>query len=128
MSLFKKMFEAEQAKVEDVKNKEVVIISQKDTRSWAFTLKVLHNRVDEIFEDDYVPFFKKLVKAKCILDFNVYEHDSRGKMHIHGIFTCPRNYYVKRLAVPGLSHKFVEVYDYDGWKKYCHKDCDLPYE
>lgn len=96
------------------------------TVAYGFTVK--DNRVDTT---DYRSFFERCEKMGCPITHKYSELDSKGKLHYHGIINIPKGFYRKRLMVDGLHLKLVELFDHEGWLKYCQKaqealepDCD----
>lgn len=51
----------------------------------------------------------------------VYEKDSKGKVHMHGVIILPFGFYRKRLKVQGLHVCIRPLTDPIGWNKYCNK-------
>lgn len=53
---------------------------------------------------------------------HVYEPDSKGICHCHGILTLPFNFYRKRLCIKGVHFRIDELYDEEAWKRYMNKN------
>lgn len=75
--------------------------------------------------EDYVPLLGKLSKKVDILDFTYENKTKKGdntKLHIHGIFECPKNPYFKNVLPWGVHIKVERIYDLKGWQRYCTKN------
>lgn len=92
-------------------------VTKSPTTSYAFTVK--DNRKETT---DYAPFFDRCKSFGVVVSVKVGELDSHNKLHYHGILEIPKGFYRKKLTMPGLSLKLVELYDLEGWTKYIQKD------
>lgn len=89
-------------------------------RDYGFTYKYL-KKVD-VTEEHYEPILKMLNKSGTIIRM-VYETDSKGKLHIHGIWqNNGRTPLFKKMCPQGYHSFFEELYDEDGWNRYIDKD------
>lgn len=86
---------------------------------YGFSIK--RNDVKNPTQQDYIPILKILTNKGTISDF-VYETDSKGKLHIHGILEVIKTPYFKSLIPKGYGTKFEEIYDLAGWQRYIHLD------
>lgn len=71
---------------------------------------------------------KALLKKKGdILDWR-YETDRRGVLHIHCLFECRKNPYLKSFIIKGYNSNFTPIYDADQVMSYISKQCANNYE
>jgi len=91
------------------------------SKVYGFTYKKVKNSGIGTDETDYSPILRKLNSIGSILDM-VYERDSKGIMHVHGLIEFNRCPYFKTLMFEGFAQKFEEIYDRERWLKYIHKD------
>lgn len=88
------------------------------SQSWAFTVKKLGSN---IFQSDYDFVMKIFNKHGKVFD-HIYEKDSHGIIHIHGIIQLDKKFHRKRLCIHGYHVKLVEIFDHQGWLEYMYKD------
>lgn len=91
-------------------------VIKSDTTAYGYT--VSDNRVDVT---DYQPWFDKVDKLGCRVVTKCAEHDSKSRLHYHGVILIKKGFFRKRLMMPGLHVKLVEIYDREGWDLYCNK-------
>lgn len=89
-------------------------------KDWALTIKY-HDKPDAK-PSDYMSIFK--VWRDCygvdVYDY-VFEPDSKGVCHAHGIISISKKFYRKRLKIKGV-HVFIrELTDRAGWIAYMNK-------
>lgn len=89
-------------------------------QSWGFTVKRLGSEMPT--REDYDAVIEKFKKLCKTISYLVYEEDSEGKLHIHGIIQLDKRFYRKRLQVTGFHMCLREIYDENGWIRYCDKD------
>jgi len=90
---------------------------------FGFTLKI--NTKKDPRHEDYLPLLQKLSKKVDILDFTYEDKTKKGvatRLHIHGLFECPRNPYFKSVLPFGVHIKTERIYDLAGWRRYCNKN------
>lgn len=92
---------------------------------YGFSIK--RNDVKAPTQQDYMPILKGLSRKGDIIEF-IYETDSKGKLHIHGILEVNKTPYFKTLVPKGYGTKFELIYDLEGWKRYMHKDVPNEHE
>lgn len=63
----------------------------------------------------------KLFTLSTILR-EVYERDSRGKIHYHAVVLIEKGFYLKRIIIQGMSMKAIPVYDFNDLESYLNKD------
>lgn len=83
---------------------------------FGFTVK--DNRQDVT---DYDSFMDRAKRMECDIQEYYPEKDSKGRLHLHGIISIPKGFYRKKLMMSGLHLKLEEIYDIDGWRRYCKK-------
>lgn len=86
--------------------------------AYAYTVKTLGTNLD----GDYTPFFNKLTKFGIKVEYKIFERDSKGKSHVHGILYLQKGFYRKRICSKGMHIKLKELTNREGWIKYIHKD------
>jgi len=91
-------------------------------RDYALTLKFMDHKVDRLPSDYinilYSQSYKDLgVRVKRL----VFEKDSRGMYHAHGVVNLPTSLYHKKLARPGLQPFLATLTDVGGWERYITK-------
>ena len=93
---------------------------------YAITIKRLGSKLPT--KDNYEAIFIAWYMVHRVhVPFRVYEHDSRGKLHMHGILECPKNFYMKHLIAKGFNLHLRELKtkrDREAWESYCLKDQD----
>lgn len=103
----------------------IVEVIKSDHTAWGFTYKKLGT--GKWTEDDYVPALSTLAR-KGKVQSNHFEKDSKGVLHCHGVVILKKGLFRKMLCPQGFHSKFVEIYDREGWDRYCMKDqpgCEL---
>jgi hypothetical protein len=90
--------------------------------AYAYTIKDNRkvNNLDR--KETYNTFFKRCQCWNIPVEYQVEEKDKQGKLHIHGIMYLKKGFYRKRLCMPNLHLKLVELYNKEGWEQYIHKD------
>lgn len=53
---------------------------------------------------------------------NVFEKDSLGKWHIHGVVELPNGFLRKKICVGGYAVKLKEMWNEEGWEDYMSKE------
>lgn len=89
---------------------------------YAFTYKL--NSKSEPEAEDYRFILKLLSTKGDVLDF-VYEHDSKGKLHIHGYMNFRKKPYLASLCPKGYHSMFKTIdteEELKGWLSYMNKD------
>lgn len=88
---------------------------------YAFTYKI--DDVEDPSEYDYEARILGILRRKYDLIDHVYEHDSKGKLHVHGIvdfgFKVPR---FTTMVPKGIHSNHKMIYDLDGWRRYLLKE------
>lgn len=90
---------------------------------FGFTLTI--NDKKDPKHEDYVPILAKMSKKVDIIDFTYENRTKKGeptKLHIHGIFECPKNPYFKSVLPWGVHIKPERIYNLKGWQRYCTKN------
>jgi len=73
-------------------------------------------------QEDYLPVLKLLAQKGTVMDFS-FEHDSKKRLHIHGIIKFNRRNPLFRSMIPyGFHSHFEPIYNIEGWRKYITKD------
>lgn len=88
------------------------------TTLYGFTIK--RNDTPNPTQECYLPILKNLASKGTIVDY-VYETDSKGRLHIHGILEVVKQPYFKSLIPKGYHFKYEGLYDKSGWERYIHK-------
>lgn len=111
----------------DLKTEEI----EKSADLYGYTLKI--NDKKDPSHEDYVPLLQKLSSRIEVLS-NVFEdRTKRGdktKLHVHGIFRCNKNPYLKPILNKGVHIKVEKIYNLENWRRYClknTKELDRPY-
>lgn len=86
---------------------------------YAFTAK--YNNKEKATYEQYNLLFDKWAKCGQIQK-QIYEKDSIGRLHAHGIISLPPNFFRKKLSDAGLHYKLEEIYNFEGWNKYIMKE------
>lgn len=90
------------------------------SEDWAFTIK-FHSKPDAKPSDYFDVVFKVWQSYGCQIVSHVFEPDSKGVCHSHGIVSIPKGFYRKRMKIEGV-HVFVrEITDRKGWIAYMNK-------
>jgi len=90
---------------------------------FGFTLKI--NDVKEPRHEDYMKIIQKISTKVELSEFIFEDKTKKGmptKLHIHGVFKCPKNPYFKSIVGKGVHIKVERIYDTDGWHRYCNKN------
>lgn len=87
--------------------------------AFAYTLKLNSLTATKA---DYATFFDKLKKFNIECEYKIMEYDASGRLHYHGIIYLPKGFFRKRICIPGMHIKLVELYSRDGWLSYIKKD------
>jgi len=87
--------------------------------SLAVTIKKLTN--DPVMLD-YVNIINEWQDKRFIIssDF-IFEKDSKGKLHLHGIIVVRKNFYKRKLQTIGYHVYTTDIYDIEVWKNYINK-------
>lgn len=87
---------------------------------YAFTTKKLGIEPASVI--DYREILKDWSKTGriIIMDY-VYETDSLGKLHLHGMVYVEDNFYRKKMCPKGFHMKMEEIYNIEGWSHYLRK-------
>lgn len=81
----------------------------------------MNKKAKDVTKDDYDDIWKNLNRKGSLLDW-VYEKDSKGKIHVHGLIKFERSTpYFKNMVPRGFTSLFVELYDAEGWRNYLNK-------
>lgn len=87
---------------------------------WAFTIK-FQSKPDCKPSDYYDVVYKVWEGLGCRIVSQVFETDSKGVCHAHGIVSIPKSFYRKRMKIEGV-HVFIrELTDRAGWIAYMNK-------
>lgn len=93
-----------------------------DSIAFAYTIKdnrkVSNNERKATYED----WFKRCQVWRIPIEYKCEEKDKQGRLHIHGIIYLKKGFYRKKLCMPNLHLKLVELYNKEGWEQYIHKD------
>lgn len=92
---------------------------------YAFTVKINNNK--DCLPSDYENIFQEWQKKGLEIKRMVYEKDSQGVCHSHGIVKIPKGVFRKRLCGEGVHFKLEEIYNEGGWTKYIHKESTIEY-
>lgn len=76
---------------------------------------------------DYEVCTMILRKKGKILDYSL-ETDEKGCLHVHYLFECRKNPFVKGFIIKGYNVDFTPVYDKDQILNYIHKQCANEHE
>lgn len=91
------------------------------TNLYAFTYKI--NDMKEPDEDDYMNRIIKPLKSKYTVVDYIFEKDSKGRLHVHGVVDffgkCPR---FTNLVPKGIHSKHVKITSLEDWQRYMLKD------
>jgi len=102
-----------------MENQENVEIEKSNFNNWEYTVKKLG--LGDMSPFEYTHILRILAKHGHI-ECNVYEKDSHGKWHVHGILSLPKKFFRKKLMTHGYHIKLVEIYNLEGWQSYLKKD------
>jgi len=88
--------------------------------SWAFTIKILHKPavVDETTYEKVLAKFMRMGEVK----YWVFEHDSCGVGHVHGVIELPCGTLRRKLITSNFNINLVALHDEEGWKRYLNKE------
>lgn len=93
-----------------------------DRQCLAFTVKRLGKVEDATVEDYQHRVLNTWARLAGVTVREPYfEKDDVGKLHMHGILDVRRNYYKKKLQVPGYYIYTTDCYDLEHWIEYCTK-------
>lgn len=90
------------------------------SKAYSYTIKKVDRRTPTT-NASYEKWFTFLEKHTTI-EFKCRELDSKNVIHYHGIFHCPKRFYVKRLSRKGYHIQIEELYSKKVWVKYIQKD------
>lgn len=90
------------------------------TEDYAFTIKKL-GAVKDAVPSDYLEIFEHYHNIGCFVHCYVFEEDSHGKCHTHGIIAIPIKLYRKKLITQHYSTKLERIYNRGGWLRYISK-------
>lgn len=86
----------------------------------AFTVKKLGN--DEVSIEDYrINVLSKWARLAVQIEEPYFEDDSKGKLHMHGVVVTRKNYYRRKLSVPGYYVYVTDCWNIERWLEYCSK-------
>lgn len=98
---------------------------------YGYTIKLMDKKAPT--HEDYVPLLQKLNSRIEVLS-NVFEdknkHGLPATLHVHGVFKCNKNPYLKKVLGNGVHVKLEKIYNLAGWRKYMFKNSekrDIPY-
>ena len=86
--------------------------------AWAYTIKCLKPTVTRSEYENIVQRWRD----NCIVEYEVYELDPKGYLHVHGIVRIPKGYYRKKLNTREFHTYLTEVTNREGWERYIMKD------
>lgn len=90
------------------------------TQLYAFTYKI--NRMKAPTEEDYNKYVLKDLRQKYKIIDHIFEKDSKGKLHVHGVIdfgaSCPR---FTTVVPNGVHAHHVKITDIGGWQRYMLK-------
>lgn len=88
-------------------------------RDYAFTLRKTKSP-DKADKSDYTNHLCKLISKGAVVKTSVFEH-TEG-LHMHGVIRLPSGYNIVYLRFRGWRLHLVEIYDPNGWRRYCLKE------
>lgn len=100
------------------------------TTEWAFTVKwncILKDR-QYVEKERYNEWFTNCTKYNVLISKLCFEKDNTDLLHCHGIMKCTKNFWMKKLYIPGYHTNFEKIYNEYGWIRYCMKDQLPPLE
>lgn len=97
-------------------------IQRSEIIAFAYTIKDNRKVSNEERNKSYEQWFKRLEVWRIPIEYKCEEKDKQGKLHIHGIIYLKKGFYRKKLMMPNLHLKLVELHNREGWIKYIHKD------
>lgn len=89
------------------------------TTLFLVTYKKLSSDPD-LDETDYRFPMDRLRRNGNIVDYR-FEHDSKSVYHLHAIYECRKNPYIRKFVVPGFNVNFTPIHDKDGAMDYINK-------
>lgn len=96
-------------------------------RLYAITLKSLIDQKMFAKEECWLDYCFYLIQQKVAplgdwkLTDVVYEKDSRGRLHLHGILHASEYIVLTKCNLKGITTKFKPLHSYPGWKDYMAK-------
>lgn len=94
------------------------------SQKWTLTIKVNRNNLEERTLDMIyryiISHYKRNLKLK--ITNIVYELDSQGKLHLHGMVEAPPHIRFNHLNILGCEVWKEKMTDFAGWMRYCHKN------
>lgn len=105
--------------IENMDDSKPTFYEEAPTHPFAFTLRKSKNNKNSTV-GDYINFMKKIFSKNNIkLIDNTYE--TENGLHTHGYIEIPKKFNFKKLRIRGWNIKVKEIYDMDGWTRYCYK-------
>jgi len=99
-----------------------VVVENPTHRSYACTIRRTKDP-DKVVRLDYVNHMSKLQsKGVTFRQINFEDNRQHGGCHLHAVAKLPDGFNFKQLRIRGWNLRLVEIYDEEGWKKYCEKD------
>lgn len=90
----------------------------------ALSIKCNHNYFSQPQLDDIykyiISFYKRIFGIKLVQ--SVYELDSKGKLHYHGIIMSPSHIKYPQFFIKGFMIYVKKITDLPGWMKYIYKN------
>lgn len=97
----------------------------KFTNTFGFTIKDSKTKENMLSEETYQPILNEWGKKGEIL-FVVYENKSKkgdaARLHVHGSIKFHNRPFLMSFLKPDFIIKFEQIYDMQGWHKYCMKN------
>jgi len=90
--------------------------------SFAFTYNKNYKKTDEMKISDYDPVLELLRKYGDLQTYSFEIGSVHKRLHVHGIVELHEHINKWQLRLKGFIGKFVEIYDYTGWKNYIFKE------
>lgn len=87
--------------------------------AYAFTVKKLGNDVSIL--DYHNNVLNKWSRLAVDVKEPYFEDDESGKLHMHGVLYARKNYFRKKLSVPGYYVYITDCWNIDRWLEYCAK-------
>lgn len=94
-------------------------------KSVSFTVKKNSGPSSSVTKESYAPVLEHFNRY-AIVQPPYYEHDSSGRLHMHGILSVKKGFYKRRLQVPGFYVYTTDCVHIEQWLEYCKK-CDPDY-
>lgn len=87
---------------------------------YAITMKFNGTEEPDIFM--YENLLKRWKRLDVHVPLRMYERDSHGRLHLHGLVRMPKNFWRGKLHSKNLHYKISSIFNRERWIRYCKKN------